>query len=689
MSPVPLFNINDNDEADQSIQLRKVLSGETPEYVATHPGHSQYSRDGGGVSACGVAALNCARIVLGLHAAGVESASIVQELMKRRMLEGVLKPCLSWANSSHLAVEEIHKAPIFEKTLKLVRQEYGQASYGFLKRLIDSTAQCAKERGVPCCTIITRPPEIIACFSIPDVPNDLFVIFDSHPRPEKHPEGAAFIFQHTVNATADYLTRLLRYDEHLLREAGVQWQAQLLAYCSGDIFVAADTALTGDQWAETTLDASLQALNLRAKVHELESRVQELEGEKRSLQGEVTQLEHNLLRMDDTLRRERVKFEQYRKGRKASESSASSSRYSQNGYSLWRPSWASLNPWGSDVATSNARGDGDDLGRSPQRRNEGVVNADDTALAIQRSYDQENSRRKGKSPALQHVDPIDIPTDSPADVSVVDIDIPDDMQDVNSGTVPEIDPLALAMQHEFDEENRQLEEQLKYLQKIQPKFFHCGICFDEFQEDNVARVAPCEHAYCRDCLTGYATSKIEEHRYPILCPQCTADKTRSEVPGEIDDEAVQKLGLTDKQYGIYVDMQMSKFSTMIDCRKCQQTLWVDRDEYQESKVITCPLQGCGYVWCKLCSQPVDNTVPEHSCDGTNELDHLMKEQGWKHCPGCKTPAEKIMGCNHIACGAPGCNTHFCYLCGELIVRSALPQEINTAKMNHYARCTLF
>ncbi|KAI0677088.1 hypothetical protein C8Q78DRAFT_1073823 [Trametes maxima] len=681
MSPAPLYNLNDNDEANKhSLQLQKVLSGETSEYVATHPGHSQYNQDGRGVSACGLAALNCARLVLGLHAAGLESSSIVQELMKRRMLEDVLKPCLSWSNASHLAVEEIYKAPIFEKTLKLVRQEYGQASYGFLKRLIDLTAQCAKERRVISCVIITRPPEIIACFSVPDVPNELFVIFDSHPRPEKHPEGAAFIFQHTVHATTNYLARLLRYDEHLLREAGVQWQAQLLAYCSGDIFVAADTTPTGDHWAEATLDASLQALNARAQARDLESKVQELEVEKRMLRGEVTQLQHNLLRVEDSLRRERDRYEGYRKAHSAREGSTSSGR-SNNGHNRWLP--VGFNFWSSNVVASNGPDGEGHRDRLRHQWNEGDVGADGTAVAIQRSYDQEKDRRKGKSPA-NHAAQIDISVDRSADV-----DIPIGLQDTLSDAGSDIDPLALAMQQEYDEENRQLEEQMKHLQSIQPKFFNCGVCFDEFQEDHVARVDPCQHAYCRECLTGYAVSKIEEHRYPLLCPQCIADKNRPEVPGEIDDEAVQKLGLTDKQYGIYVDMQMSRLSTMIDCRKCEQTVWVDKDEYQESKVITCPLQGCGYVWCKLCSQPVDNTVPEHSCDGTNELDHLMKEQGWKHCPGCKTPAEKIMGCNHMACGAPGCNTHFCYLCGELIIRSALPQEINTAKMNHYTRCTLF
>lgn len=101
---------------------------------------------------------------------------------------------------------------------------------------------------------------------------------------------------------------------------------------------------------------------------------------------------------------------------------------------------------------------------------------------------------------------------------------------------------------------------------------------------------------------------------------------------------------------------------------CQNSTFVDRTEYQESKIITCPLPGCSYTWCKSCSQAIDTVpgAPEHSCDGTSELDHLMKERGWKYCPGrclvpisrvsdliltyrtgCKTPVQKDGGCNHM------------------------------------------
>ena len=74
-------------EYDRPVDVLKVVSGDAAEYIVTHPGRSQYSQAGGGVSACGIAALNCARKVLGLDAAGVGSEHLVQELMNHRLLE--------------------------------------------------------------------------------------------------------------------------------------------------------------------------------------------------------------------------------------------------------------------------------------------------------------------------------------------------------------------------------------------------------------------------------------------------------------------------------------------------------------------------------------------------------------------------------------------------------------------------
>ncbi|KAI9437330.1 hypothetical protein H4582DRAFT_340280 [Lactarius indigo] len=245
---------------------------------------------------------------------------------------------------------------------------------------------------------------------------------------------------------------------------------------------------------------------------------------------------------------------------------------------------------------------------------------------------------------------------------------------------------ALRLQNEFDIEDRALSaERIRLFQTVQ-QVFECGICMEKMPEDSVARPDPCGHAFCRDCMRGYVSTCLEEHKFPILCPTCTAGKGKGMpegVTGEVSQTLAQDLGLTDKQFDIWIELEMTPFSVLLHCRKCQRSVFVARDEHEGAKIIECPLSDCNYVWCKQCQQAIHSGGPNHSCDGTSELDHLVKQQGWKYCPSCKTPIQKESGCNHMTCMTPACNTHFCYLCGDLIIKSALRQEIHEAVSSHF------
>ena len=117
---------------------------------------------------------------------------------------------------------------------------------------------------------------------------------------------------------------------------------------------------------------------------------------------------------------------------------------------------------------------------------------------------------------------------------------------------------------------------------------------------------------------------------------------------EVSQALALNLGLTDKQLIIWTEMEMASFSVLLHCRRystpivsallltyryrCARSMFVARDEHEEAKIITCPLPDCNHAWCKQCQQTIDFGGPQHSCDGSKELDRLMKEQGWKYCP---------------------------------------------------------
>ncbi|KAI6126545.1 hypothetical protein F5141DRAFT_1081609 [Pisolithus sp. B1] len=254
---------------------------------------------------------------------------------------------------------------------------------------------------------------------------------------------------------------------------------------------------------------------------------------------------------------------------------------------------------------------------------------------------------------------------------------------------PDDDPnlkLVVELQRAFDDENRELTTQRDALLKTAQRHYHCGICLDDFPEDDVVHIDRCEHKICRDCARGHVSAKINEHRFPVLCPVCTADP-RNRNPGAISGSLVQLLGVSEEQYQTWIEMEMAQFSVLINCRKCNQSAFVDRADVIASDRMQCPVPRCGHVWCKKCQQTIENNV-EHSCDGSKEFENLVQQQNWKYCPSCRTPIEKQFGCNHLSCIVPGCNTHFCYACGVTINRTAVPSEIMAGKSAHFRTCRL-
>ncbi|KAH0831405.1 hypothetical protein J3R83DRAFT_14074 [Lanmaoa asiatica] len=134
----------------------------------------------------------------------------------------------------------------------------------------------------------------------------------------------------------------------------------------------------------------------------------------------------------------------------------------------------------------------------------------------------------------------------------------------------EMDPsveFALQLQATFDSENEFLLRQKYELMQIAQRQYHCGVCLDDFPEDDVVRIDACGHEICRDCARGHVGTKIEEHRFPVLCPVCMADHG-NQNPGTIPGALVQLLGVSEKQWEIWIEMEIAQFSIPFNCRKC-------------------------------------------------------------------------------------------------------------------------
>ncbi|CAE6542390.1 unnamed protein product [Rhizoctonia solani] len=247
--------------------------------------------------------------------------------------------------------------------------------------------------------------------------------------------------------------------------------------------------------------------------------------------------------------------------------------------------------------------------------------------------------------------------------------------------------LALKMQEEFDAEDQLLTELAAEEPEQSKNVFDCGICFEMFHTGALAEMEGCDHKYCRECMRDYIKSKLGSRNFPILCPTCHAAKDGRQ--GSVGQDLVEMIGLDEQEYATYVELSLASLSTMVHCRKCQRAAFVMRADLESETEITCPLPDCDYKWCKNCNKPIEGEE-KHSCDGTTELRDLMASEGWKECPGCKTPISRNEGCYHMTCTTPGCNSHFCYRCGALITQSLERTMIQSAVNEHFrGNCDMF
>ena len=92
--------------------------------------------------------------------------------------------------------------------------------------------------------------------------------------------------------------------------------------------------------------------------------------------------------------------------------------------------------------------------------------------------------------------------------------------------------LAAMLQRQFDEEDHLLAAERADLIAAAAQF-NCGSCTSTLSEESIARIEPCGHSFCRECVRGLIVSRVESRRYPVLCPTCTAGsgKNRQESIG--------------------------------------------------------------------------------------------------------------------------------------------------------------
>jgi hypothetical protein len=377
---------------------------------------------------------------------------------------------------------------------------------------------------MPIGVVITRPPEIFSILNLPTPGqplDDVFVIFDSHSRPSKHPNGSAFLFFPTLDHTAAYLGELLHIDSSLL-DGGMSWQMQLFSHYSGHFFVIrkhmfdTDSALALYDANMCILELKLSQAEMKTSTAERQARIQALESENASLHAQIRRIE---------------------KGKAVDPSPPHPRSVSNTPHLMASPfqhseialDYSSNMPSGIHTASSSVS-----IGRvrsdiRPMDTPEMPMDESEQASLLEayRLQANMNASHALDTVSVSHAESSSSSNSRLLPLSSISHDNGDSQNMLESEASSSAQQasmlLAYQVQADLSSEDSALRTQLQDLRSSQSATFQCGICMETYPIDNVCTIDE-QHNFCRGCLKENINIHLEEHRFPIFCPLCVADK---------------------------------------------------------------------------------------------------------------------------------------------------------------------
>ncbi|KAI2465952.1 hypothetical protein F4781DRAFT_371532 [Annulohypoxylon bovei var. microspora] len=192
--------------------------------------------------------------------------------------------------------------------------------------------------------------------------------------------------------------------------------------------------------------------------------------------------------------------------------------------------------------------------------------------------------------------------------------------------------------------------------KSDPNKQDCSVCWG--QAENPIQTQ-CGHIYCLDCFENLCMSSTTKDTAAQICcvgeaGHCSKILGLPELQEHLSSTAFEEL--LEQSFASYVRLhpESLRYCPSVDCGYFYRIS-------AASKMRTCP--HCLVLVCTAChAQHGAMTCADYkdfSTGGYAALEKLKKDIGIKDCPKCKTPLEKIEGCNHMTCR---CGAHICWVC---------------------------
>ncbi|KAH7341183.1 hypothetical protein BKA66DRAFT_479243 [Pyrenochaeta sp. MPI-SDFR-AT-0127] len=212
----------------------------------------------------------------------------------------------------------------------------------------------------------------------------------------------------------------------------------------------------------------------------------------------------------------------------------------------------------------------------------------------------------------------------------------------------------------------------------------CSLCFSTFPKSRLqpaCRRRGCHQQICTDCLNGWYglnTAGSIINTAALFCPFCRRPPAAQTLASYgMGIHAVGDLRMAVEERGQWIH------AWCYDCGKARR--------YMERECVRGAPEAIERWKCEECSVSAFERArraedeARQALELANRLDarerfeareeaqrrlHVAQrrrkelECPVKHCPGCKTPTQKINGCDHMTCSMPGCRTHWCWSCGK-------------------------
>jgi len=187
----------------------------------------------------------------------------------------------------------------------------------------------------------------------------------------------------------------------------------------------------------------------------------------------------------------------------------------------------------------------------------------------------------------------------------------------------------------------------------------CGICLcDVGDTTDLYRLACCGHSYDKSCVI----QQLKSAEFPLKCATegCEELFVWRDLQNLLSEKERKKLAISALDEYVKKNCDILKYCPTADCGSVYRVS-------TEGRRFTC--YACQTEICTSCEVQWHSGLTcamfKSGKQVEGRLDEWMKQDpsNRKDCPKCKTPIEKIEGCNHMTCS--GCKSHMCWLCLEV------------------------